>query len=454
MHDREKMRLPRLMVAGLLAGGLLAGGCDVDDLLEVEDPDTVNPGNLDDPQFLDVLVNGALGDFAEAYSGDGDDALLSVTALMSDEVFSSGTFATRTATDRRNQQPPADGNTSDDAYTRLQEARRALDVAAQRVEEFEGTDDPRYAELRALEGFTTIGLGENFCSGIPFSQEVDGTYEYGQPLPTAEVFQEGIVRFDEALANGGGPLAAVGKGRALLNLGQYQEAAAAVAAVPTDFTYFIHHSESGASNPLYSLQGNGRYSLSDREGGTGLPFRSANDPRVPWFQDPAQPQGFDEAYPLYKIRRYNSFGAPVVLASGVEARLIEAEAALQAGDTGRWLELLNALRAMVGPIMNAWVPAYPIANPSLDPLTDPGSQEARVDLMFEERAFWLFGTAHRLGDMRRLLREYGRSAEQVYPTGTYHKGGQFGNDVVFPLDFDETNNPNYSIDMCDVRSPA
>lgn len=449
---RGTKRLGWVAGVGVVAGALLLGACDVDELLEVEDPDTVNPGTLEDPALLEVVVNGAIGDFTSAYSGSGGDALLSVTALMSDELFSSGTFSTRTATDRRNQQTPSDGNTSDGAYTGLQEARRALKDAAEKVAEFEGTDDPRYPELKSLEGYTYIGLAENFCSAIPFSNLVDGAYEYGSPLSTTEAFQEGIARFDDALGAGGGGLPAVGKGRALLNLGRFQDAAAAVASVPTDFNYFINHSVSGANNPIYSLQGNGRYSLSDMEGGTGLPFRSANDPRLPWFRDPDQPNGFDEAYPLFKVQKYNAFTTPVVLASGVEARLIEAEAALQAGDIATWLDKLNGLRAMVGTIMNAWVPGYPIASPTLDPLTDPGTAEERVDLMFRERAFWLFGTAHRLGDLRRLIYEYGRSEDQVYPTGAYFKGGDFGNDIVFPLDFDETNNPNFTLDMCNVQS--
>jgi len=43
-------------------------------------------------------------------------------------------------------------------------------------------------------------------------------------------------------------------------------------------------------------------------------------------------------------------------------------------------------------------------------LTDPGTAEARVDLLFRERAFWFFLTGHRQGDLRRLIRQYGRFA--------------------------------------------
>ena len=44
--------------------------------------------------------------------------------------------------------------------------------------------------------------------------------------------------------------------------------------------------------------------------------------------------------------------------------------------------------------------------------------------------------------MRRLVRQYGRDAETVFPTGDYHKGGSYGPDVNFPLPIEEQNNPN------------
>ncbi len=114
----------------------------------------------------------------------------------------------------------------------------------------------------------------------------------------------------------------------------------------------------------------------------------------------------------------------MVLASGVEARLIEAENQLDTG--GPWLATLNALRAAEG----------------LSPLSDPGTDAARVDMLFEERARWLFGTAHRLGDLRRLVRQYSRDQADVFPAGSFFKGGTYGADVNFPVPFEESENPN------------
>jgi hypothetical protein len=67
-----------------------------------------------------------------------------------------------------------------------------------------------------------------------------------------------------------------------------------------------------------------------------------------------------------------------------------------------------------------------------------------VDLLFEERAYWLWLTGHRLGDLRRLIRQYGRTANQVFPVGAVPPGvaaNTYGSDVNFIIPADERNNP-------------
>ena len=64
-----------------------------------------------------------------------------------------------------------------------------------------------------------------------------------------------------------------------------------------------------------------------------------------------------------------------------------------------------------------------------------------MDLLFSERAFWMFATGHRLGDMRRLIRQYGRTAEQVFPAAYYLKGGTYGADVNLPMPQEEQQQP-------------
>jgi hypothetical protein len=59
-----------------------------------------------------------------------------------------------------------------------------------------------------------------------------------------------------------------------------------------------------------------------------------------------------------------------------------------------------------------------------------------------ERAFWMFGTGHRLADLRRLVRNYGRPQETVFPTGTYAPGQDYGTQVNLAIPIEEKNNPN------------
>ena len=88
-------------------------------------------------------------------------------------------------------------------------------------------------------------------------------------------------------------------------------------------------------------------------------------------------------------------------------------------------------------------------------LTDPGSADARVNLLFRERGFWMFSTGHRVGDLRRLVRQYNRAANTVFPTGAWHKGGNYGSDVTVPLPQAEQNNPTVGTgnDACLDRAP-
>ena len=56
---------------------------------------------------------------------------------------------------------------------------------------------------------------------------------------------------------------------------------------------------------------------------------------------------------------------------------------------------------------------------------DPGTAASRVDMLFRERAFWMYFTAHRLGDMRRLVRQYSPRLETVSLRALL-KGGRYG----------------------------
>ena len=49
-----------------------------------------------------------------------------------------------------------------------------------------------------------------------------------------------------------------------------------------------------------------------------------------------------------------------------------------------------------------------------------------------------------MGDLRRLIRQYGRAPESVFPTGPYHKDNLTrGTDVNIIIPISEENNPNF-----------
>ena len=103
------------------------------------------------------------------------------------------------------------------------------------------------------------------------------------------------------------------------------------------------------------------------------------------------------------------------------------------------------------------MPADPTTAPigALPALTvaDITAAGGAVNLLFAERARWLWLTAHRLGDLRRLIRQYGRPANTVFPTGPYFKinFANYGTDVNFPVPITEKNNPNFT--ACLDRNP-
>jgi hypothetical protein len=171
-----------------------------------------------------------------------------------------------------------------------------------------------------------------------------------------------------------------------------------------------------------------------------LPFSSAKDPRVPTSGSPTAngTKAIDGTTPLVFQNIWVNRSDPIPVATGIDARLIEAEAKLQAKDIAGMMAILNALRASPQTL-------GPLGVPAMAPLATPATQDAAVSLFFREKAFWQFGRGNRLGDLRRLIRQYGRTQDNVFPTGNFHKSGgaPYGTDVNLPVTDNERTNPNF-----------
>ena len=444
----------RTIAVAVMAGAFIPVACNEGKLLTAPTPDVVLPKDIASKSALPSAFAAAVGDFQLAYGGgygggppllDLNEGLAQITGLFSDELLNAETFTSRIEIDRR-----ATTNINTTALQIFQVAQRAratADLVAARYRELDPAN-PQRAEAQALAGFMYIMFAEDYCNGVPTSHvNDDGSFAYGAPQSGTQLLMTAIAKLDSAIAVASAAgvdgssalnLARIGKGRALLDLGNFADAAAAVAAVPSTYEYDIQHSETTGrqNNAFYTYNYlESRFTIADREGGNGLPFVTIDDPRASVFRagDELGDQyvlGFDGSTPLYFTSKYREYKSPIPLAIGAEARLIEAEAAYRAGNPGLMVQKLNQARTEGGV---AGLPAT---------LTDPGTKTAREDLLFRERAFWLFGRGYRVGDMRRLVRQYGRAANAVFPTGAWHKGGNYGTDVNFPVPQAEQNNPN------------
>ncbi len=471
----------KLLVLVTVASALAQAGCN--DPLTVKLPDVIPPGALSDSAALATLRAGAIGDFDLAYTGDHPDGsggngegVILYGGLLADEFINSETFPTRIQVDSRNITYAGGSTTNSDVdlwYRLMHRARRAAETTAGRYRAI-APGDPGYPEMLTLAGYTYIFFAETFCAGTAVSQiDSTGKITYGLPLTTTQLLDTAIARFDSAIhiatvRDSADPVsqaalinfASVGKARALLfqGSGQYAAAAAVAATVPTDFVYQLQHTTTTdrENNGVFNAGAtDGRYALADSEGTSGLAWLSVADLRTPFQLDPGE-VGFDGATLLWDNLRYGGRTAPITVATGVEARLIEAEAALNGGQTATFFTKLNNPRANPG--QRAYFNPNPVdlSNPNtaaigvLPDLTaaDTVSAGGAVNLLFAERARWLWLTAHRLGDLRRLVRPlasggYGRADAAVWPTGPYFKGGTYGTDENFPLPVTEQNNPNF-----------
>jgi hypothetical protein len=459
-----------------------------------------------------------------------------------------------------------DGSAS---YAYLQTVRGAANVALGALATYDTAAANRASqqlmrgELYAFQGYAELLLADFFCSGVPLSTlDYKQDFTYQPSSNTQQVYTDAKTKLDSALVLSVGNdsvlnMARVLKGRALLALGNYAAAADDVALVPTAFQYRLTVSLTTLSN-FISGGSNQSGTVADSEGENGLPFLSSGDPRSAVTVMCSPPDMRCQTHTLTMPAKYfgvvTSAGyAPFVLANGIEARLIEAEAALHANpNTTQWLSILNTLRttglvtipeqsildtlgvthcgdsygtcgAGLGgggsdPIygqpasgfpgysitattttagadqiflqngmsvknycnVHSWYrPCYSDNNMvvltltrpmsvywndgtggvnGLAPLADSGATltgaaagAARIAELFRERAYWLFMTGHRQGDLRRLIRQYGgqyaqfRSQQQVYPAGVYTApgSGRYGNDTNAPIPITESANPNF-----------
>jgi len=442
---------------GVMAAALIAtGGCSSvkDQLLEPQQPGVIGPESLESAIGADALVVGAMERFTNATGGSTN--MWSAGGTLTDEWFSGDTFFQTDDKDRRS--VPA-GSSSTSPWP--QQVRGYAIDARKTLLKYAPQSTAKIAQMFFVEGWIEMDISEHFCNGSPFGTTVSGVPQYTEQLTNAQAFQMALAHFDSGLTAVGSATDAlstsvrngllVAKARTQRDLGQFAAAATTVAAVPTNFAWNLTFSVTTSDNGPYGMNAptaNPRYVVGDSFSmvngvktllRNALPFASAGDPRVPVVgrTDATSPKASDGRTTLVYHQLWGTNrSASVPLATGIDARLIEAEARVQADDIAGMMRILNDLRSSPRTLGNLSVPAMP-------QLATPTTKDAAVDLLFREAAFWQFGRGQRIGNLRRLIRQYGRKQENVFPDGPFHKGGVHGTDVNFSIPDAEFTNPNY-----------
>jgi len=450
--SNRRLRRAAAAAATAAMASLGFGACAPSEFLEVTDPDIINPSDVASPAGANAIRLGAIARLNSATTGG--ESLLLLGGLFADEWNNGDSFIARQEIDQRTITPQ--NNFLTDANRALHRARLSAAQAAQLLKQYNPTAPGwQSAEMYFVQAYAENLAAEHYCSGLIFSSVADGAEVFGKPLTTAEAFAQALAHADSGLALVTGNTAddvrvrnalRVTRGRILLNTNRPADAATAVNGVATNFQYLMYHSLVTNVNQYWNFNNlAGRYSVSTGEGTNGMNFATANDPRVPVCVggdatcrtiNVTKATRDDLTSPYYVQRLWTTQESSVAIASGAEARLIEAEAQLRAGNPNGALATLNTLRG-----------SY-----SLGPLSDAGTEAARVDQLFRERAFTLFGRGTRTGDLRRLIRQYSRAANSVFPTGAWHKGGNYGVDVTLPMPLAEQNNPNAGAGVCIDRN--
>jgi hypothetical protein len=443
--DRFQRWTGTLAVAtiGLLAVGV--SGCN--DWLEVTNPGAIENPALENTGYIDLMVNGVIGDFQPAFAWTAFFSTVFAGELQNHHAyFENGDMGRRAVEDINSTYTLA-------VYNGLHRARFLADSSASRIKVLLADSagrDLRLARVLAYGGYSYTFLGEQMCS-TPLNQSA--------AVSDVELLKLALARFQEAITVAGAARAAaaaiqpatsasqarvagadsirnfarVGAARVALGLGQFAEAASFASAVEPayesaavpGFRFDAHYLDGvplrRTGNPFWEFLGGGDspwFSVS------GTPFEGLHDPRVPHTLEPVQVNDGSRRLLARSPSSFSTYDGSVEgglfqatssirLASALEARYIIAEAE---GLNAANLAFINSRRAVGGQA----------------PLAAGISAAEYVDALRDQRSRDFFIDGHRLGDIRRYKRLY---QVDLFPHGSYYGSAtiQFGTQECWPV---------------------
>ena len=473
-------RTHRALTAICAGGALLAlaVACNLDDLLEVQNPEEIPVADLDDPKLLQVQLNGVIDEFTGAYTSP----VIEYANFLTDEVLTGLNWEDYA---RVNQRIASylEGPT-EAIYEGMNESLRMGHNLAERIRRWAAEDpetdfNEELATSLVFAGYSAVVLAENMCQAVI---SPDPNNPSGTVLSQLETFEVALPYLTEALtiAEAEGEddlanLARTGLARAHLGLGEWAEAAAYAGAVEPNFAWWMEYVETdGGRNPLEGISTRGSFTHGIHPAftgrhpsfdGTGFNFTDNNirapqtDPRIQHqLSDRTGHNALTPLYRLFQGLRYSGytgltlapssaacpsctgsdtsalnlmvdeFGTDVLLADHLEARHHYFEAlAMQdiAANQAAILAFVNQRRAFG----------------NQPPVTLSG-QALRTELR-NQRARDLFMGGFRLPDLRRWTRfDPGNgpfAGGSYFPTGTHPNAqwGSYGDWTCFPIPLSE-----------------
>ena len=347
----------RRLFLGALVAALASTGCD-ESIFDVKNPGRILDDDLNTAQGVKSLVTGMSADFSASY-----DDLSFTTARLSDEIVGSGSYFST----GRYRRGLFDSEDSNGFWAGVQRARWVAEAGLIRMRNIEGYQfdgNPETARAHLFGGLANRWFGENFCQVI-FSQPYDdenpgpaGEIDTGDPMERDAAFRRAIALFERAIQNAGGDSDIVnaaegGLAQVYMGLGDFSNAVAHSAKVPTDFVFAAaYSSNSGRETSQIWNETHGRHEVSAWMTLAGTV--GAGDPRTPWTDCSAEgsgcPSGNGADGQTIHVRqeKYPTRDDDIPLVKGTEMRLIEAEAALMAGDLAGAMAKINEMRAHHG----------------------------------------------------------------------------------------------------------
>lgn len=405
----------RVSAAAMVA--VVFSGCS----LEVLNPGAIQDADLNTADLMPVLVSGVSAEYNDvgdyyAFSG----------GRLTDEVAGTGSYTST----QEYRQGIFDWEESETPWEQTHEAAWAADQAWARLQQvLEGAENtsPDAARLFAIRGFAFQRLGENFCQ-VVFNVEdwVDRTVAFDSAIAN---FNRAITIGTAAGASGAHWVTAAQAGiaQAYVGLGDWTAAANAAAQV-TDIAFVdqaLYHASANTNQVwneswgraevgVYNTLAQRMYDGPDADPrvaytkcGEWNDLTSAYPDNIPGGvtstgdcsgQGSGAHQGADGQTAHYRQDKYTDRGSDINRASGVEMRLIQAEAALQGTpDYTAFIGHINAVRAHYG----LAALAAPTAMGTITFPTDETNMTDALQILDRERYATLWMEGRRLFDLDR-----------------------------------------------------